>query len=189
MPGLHHPFSPSSLERRIACPGSYLLEKNLPPMPENPDAAEGTRLHAACATGDLTGLDPEQRELVEKCLAFAAEVCGSAEFKREVPLRLIGPGGAILTGGGALYSRSREILNEVFDLSCQVRRPADVSGAVTDLGNPRYSAIWGALKVAAMFSCRNSRANGALEQLVNGLNRMFNQTRSKFNSLKKSIKL
>ena len=97
--------------------------------------------------------------------------------------------GAILTGGGALYSRSREILNEVFDLSCQVRRPADVSGAVTDLGNPRYSAIWGALKVAAMFSCRSSRANGAFEQLVNGLNRMFNQTRSKFSSLKKSIKL
>lgn len=101
MPGTHHPFSPSSLERRIACPGSYLLEKNLPPMPENPDAAEGTRLHAACAKGDLTGLDTEQRELVEKCLAFAAEVCGSTEFKREVPLRLIGPGGAILTGGTA----------------------------------------------------------------------------------------
>ena len=96
--------------------------------------------------------------------------------------------GAVLTGGGALYYRSREILNEVFDVSCQVRRPADAAGAVTDLANPRYSALWGALKVAAMFSSGRSRSTGALEHLVNGLSRMFDRGRSHWNVFKKSIK-
>ena len=98
---LHHLLGPSSLARRIACPASLLMEKNLPALPSTEDASEGTRLHRACETGDLTGLDAEQRELVEKCLALSAEVCGSADFQREVKLRLIGPGGEVLTFGTA----------------------------------------------------------------------------------------
>ena len=98
---LHHLLGPSSLARRIACPASLLMEKNLPALPSTEDASEGTRLHRACETGDLTGLDAEQLELVEKCLAFSAEVCGSAKFQREVKLRLIGPGGEVLTFGTA----------------------------------------------------------------------------------------
>ena len=57
--------------------------------------------------------------------------------------------GGVMTGGGALFPRARELFSEVFDLSCQVARPRDAEGAITDLASPRYSAVWGALKLAA----------------------------------------
>ena len=57
--------------------------------------------------------------------------------------------GGVMTGGGALFPRARELFGEVFDLSCQVAHPRDAEGAITDLASPRYSAVWGALKLAA----------------------------------------
>ena len=44
----HHPFGPSSLERRELCPGSWRLEKDLPPV-ETKDSIEGTELHKSIA--------------------------------------------------------------------------------------------------------------------------------------------
>lgn len=45
---LHHPFGPSSLERRELCPGSWRLEKDLPSV-ETKDSIEGTELHKSIA--------------------------------------------------------------------------------------------------------------------------------------------
>lgn len=44
----HHPFGPSSLERRELCPASYRLEDGLPSV-SSEHAEEGTRLHAEIA--------------------------------------------------------------------------------------------------------------------------------------------
>jgi hypothetical protein len=45
----HHPFGPSSLPRRAACPGSYELERGLPEPPQSDDARRGIDLHALIA--------------------------------------------------------------------------------------------------------------------------------------------
>jgi hypothetical protein len=42
-------------------------------------ADEGKLLHKACETGDLNGLNDEQRELVSRCLAFVAPLVAEAE--------------------------------------------------------------------------------------------------------------
>ncbi|MPN59418.1 Cell division protein FtsA [bioreactor metagenome] len=60
-------------------------------------------------------------------------------------LRNIGCGG-VLTGGGALFERSSDIFQEVFNFPVRVGCPYEAGGALTDLENPRYSSIWGALK-------------------------------------------
>ena len=70
--------------------------------------------------------------------------------------------GGVMTGGGALFPRARELFGEVFDLSCQVARPRDAEGAITDLASPRYSAVWGALKLAADYLGNGSAASGGL---------------------------
>ena len=44
----HHVFSPSTLERREACPASYKLEEGLPSF-DTENAKEGTLKHAAIA--------------------------------------------------------------------------------------------------------------------------------------------
>ncbi|MBO5899758.1 MAG: hypothetical protein J6Q80_03405, partial [Lentisphaeria bacterium] len=95
----------------------------------------------------------------------------------------------IATGGGSLYYRTREIIGEVFGTHCQVRRPADLLGASTGLNNPRYSAVWGALKFAAE-SLRQSgqSADNPLDMLVNGLNRLFDNSRIGLKNFGKSIK-
>jgi len=69
--------------------------------------------------------------------------------------------GGVMTGGGALFPRARELFGEVFDLSCQVARPRDAEGAITDLASPRYSAAWGALKLAADYLCNRGGAAGS----------------------------
>lgn len=65
MPGTHHPFGPSSLNRRMLCPGSYRMEDGLPET-ESEEANEGTRLHAVMAGADPGDwMDGEQQELIE----------------------------------------------------------------------------------------------------------------------------
>ena len=68
--------------------------------------------------------------------------------------------GGVMTGGGALFPRARELFGEVFDLSCQVAHPRDAEGAVTDLASPRYSTVWGALKLAADYLNSGSAPEG-----------------------------
>lgn len=57
----------------------------------------------------------------------------------------------ILTGGGALYPPALDIFSKVFGVNCRVGSVADASGSITDLASPRYSTVWGALKIAAHY--------------------------------------
>ena len=84
--------------------------------------------------------------------------------------RALGAGG-ILTGGGAEYFRSRELFSEVFDMDCRIGMPADAGGAVADLASPRFSAVWGALKVAAFFQQNYGPApEGGLNRVIQWVN-------------------
>ena len=65
----HHEFSPSKLEQLRICPGSYVMQQGLPETP-SAISAEGTLLHNAVATGDFTGLNDEQIEVVQQCIDF-----------------------------------------------------------------------------------------------------------------------
>ncbi len=57
--------------------------------------------------------------------------------------------GGVLTGGGAKFIRTKEAFSKIFELSCSVRFPADADGAVTEVKDPAFSAVWGALKFSA----------------------------------------
>ena len=81
MPGKHHLFGPSSLERRALCPASARLEEGLPET-ESPYAAEGTMLHSVVAywmsrrsmqelPPDVPELSVEQLEACRRCYEFA----------------------------------------------------------------------------------------------------------------------
>ena len=77
----HHPFSPSCLERRDLCPGSWEVEQAIPDM-TTPEASSGTRIHEAVAyglslkDGQSVGviLQDGEKELAEKCLHFVSEL-------------------------------------------------------------------------------------------------------------------
>ena len=69
----HHRYSPSKLKLLEQCPG---YEGDDEPSEA---ALEGTRLHAAAETGDLTGLDDEQKDLVAKCRDYAAMIEGDCQ--------------------------------------------------------------------------------------------------------------
>lgn len=74
----HHPFSPSSLERRMLCPGSYLQEKDLPEV-TSPESQDGTRLHEIFAKAIslkegqsyMERLDEDDAEMVYNVMTFA----------------------------------------------------------------------------------------------------------------------
>ncbi|MBR2642792.1 MAG: cell division protein FtsA [Lentisphaeria bacterium] len=87
--------------------------------------------------------------------------------------------GVVLTGGGALFPTAQKIVREVFHSTVRVGRPSDAVGAVTDLADPRYSAVWGALKIADFYLRRDSGCNdGALQKFLNvgdSFRRMFQQ--------------
>ena len=93
--------------------------------------------------------------------------------------------GGVMTGGGALCPRARELFGEVFDLSCQAARPRDAEGAITDLASPRYSAVWGALKLAADYlSSEDSEGGGFLSSLGGNANAFL----SGLGKIRKAIK-
>jgi hypothetical protein len=70
----HHPFGPSSLERRELCPGSFRLERDLPDMDGGADAARGTHLHFLIAQMLVIGLQkietPEDTAVVQAAVKF-----------------------------------------------------------------------------------------------------------------------
>ncbi len=75
--------------------------------------------------------------------------------------------GGVLTGGGAKFSRAPEMFRKIFGLTCQVRCPADVGGAITGMNDPAFSAVWGALKVAGFYaSQREERTDSWIDHLV-----------------------
>lgn len=69
------------------------------------------------------------------------------EIKKEDILQNL-DAGCVITGGGALLSMSQNILQETFQCASRVGQPHDVIGASGEISSPRYSMIYGALKIA-----------------------------------------
>ncbi len=68
--------SASGMERIALCPGSFALEAQCPEPPESPEAASGTKIHAALA-GDLIARDSltdEERETYDACEGLAGQL-------------------------------------------------------------------------------------------------------------------
>jgi cell division protein FtsA len=92
--------------------------------------------------------------------------------EKNVP-RALGAGG-ILTGGGAEYFRTQELFSDILDMDCRIGMPSDAGGAVADLLSPRYSAVWGALKVAAFFQQNyGPEPEGAFNRVLSKVNRFL----------------
>jgi hypothetical protein len=78
MPDAHHLMGPSSLARRVACPGSLAVERLLPAPPSSAAADRGTRIHAYAATliGNPAAERPAEADAEEwaaalRCLEYA----------------------------------------------------------------------------------------------------------------------
>ena len=56
--------------------------------------------------------------------------------------------GGVLTGGGALLSMSKNLFENIFQFSSRIGQPHDVIGASGEISSPRYSTVYGALKIA-----------------------------------------
>lgn len=67
----------SGLKYAEICPG-FMNDPDGDPQ----YADEGKLLHKACETGDVTGLTPEQSELVERCLKVVAPLVAGADLDR-----------------------------------------------------------------------------------------------------------
>lgn len=59
--------------------------------------------------------------------------------------------GCVLTGGGAEFFKTREIFRQVCDLPSRIGKPLSDS----DVGGPRYSTVYGALRYAYKLSLQN----------------------------------
>ena len=76
-------YRPSILNNLAACPCFESKEG------ESEAAKEGTLLHLAMETGDLTGLDDEQVEQIKKCQQQEKiYLDGADEVHRELPLEI-----------------------------------------------------------------------------------------------------
>ena len=100
----HAPFSPSQLDPLSICPGYMGGSSSASGMKA---AEQGTRCHAACETGDTTGLTDEEKMLVEMAMGYEADVTdGAVEVKREICVEVFDQWGfldtlAIKKGGKA----------------------------------------------------------------------------------------
>lgn len=99
--------------------------------------------------------------------------------------------GGVLTGGGALFERSAAIFREVFDLSCRVGQPLEAGGAVTGVEDPRFSTVWGALKIAAYYNqfIGSNGNRSAVTRVIDVMDSLIDRTRRGFRNLKGSIKV
>lgn len=96
----HHINGPSSLERRMLCPGSMKMEEHMPETPSK-DADEGTMLHERVVTKDMSGLTTEQETSVQKCLDAIEEIDPEHKYNiyHEKELKLIGNDLKVITFG------------------------------------------------------------------------------------------
>lgn len=97
--------------------------------------------------------------------------------------------GAVLTGGGALYAPAQTILRDVMQMSVRIGNPVHVTGAVTGMDDPRYSSIWGALRIADFYAhYENAGNNRPLNRFLTGLNSMMNRLCSTAQDFKESFR-
>jgi len=100
---MHHPFSPSTLDRIEICPGSYHLCKGLADI-ETEDSKAGDKLHKVMVTNDRKGLSTDEEINIDKCNNYVAKVLedlGITEYevRDEKKLALIGNDFEVLTEG------------------------------------------------------------------------------------------
>lgn len=96
----HHLYGPSSLQRRLICPGSARMESGLPDT-DSDASIEGTRLHAVMAGSDNgEWMDDEQREAVDWCWDRVRTILSDyGHMLREVQLQLLNKQQNVLTFG------------------------------------------------------------------------------------------
>ena len=81
----HHKLGPSSLKYVEICPGFRNTDNDEP----HPVAVEGTMLHEACETGDMSKCDDDQMVLVGKCLDYVDHhTKGADKIHRELRLEI-----------------------------------------------------------------------------------------------------
>lgn len=103
---IHHPFSPSRLERFALCPGAHHLCLNIPET-SSPEAQEGRLLHKAAEEGKdgetYKTLTADQQMLVDDCLRIVDLYApfGSGKVSREVELSMVDEAFNVLTSGTA----------------------------------------------------------------------------------------
>ena len=102
---VHHPFSPSSLDRLKTCPASYNFSKGIEDV-KTEISNYGDRMHLVMETGDISNLEPAEVETIEKASEqeelflnkFLSQGFKVVEQKSEIKLRLIS-GYSVLTEG------------------------------------------------------------------------------------------
>ena len=99
--------------------------------------------------------------------------------------------GGVLTGGGALFERTPMLFREVFELGCRIGQPLEAGGAVTGVEDPRYSTVWGALKIAAYYNELNSgrSGRGTVGGLLDAVDGLLTRTRRTWRNLRGSFRL
>ncbi|MBO5763545.1 MAG: rod shape-determining protein, partial [Lentisphaeria bacterium] len=97
--------------------------------------------------------------------------------------------GVVLTGGGALFEPAQKILREEMEMSVRVGSPINMVGAVTGLENPRYSCLWGALKIADFYlRCDTENAGGAFNRLLTGVDGVMTRMKRAFGDFRGSFR-
>lgn len=66
--------SASNAAADLACPGRHRAQVGIEEGPETLDAAHGRKIHEALRTGNADGLDVEQRDIYESCLAIEQKI-------------------------------------------------------------------------------------------------------------------
>ena len=99
--------------------------------------------------------------------------------------------GGILTGGGALYPRTSELFNSVFEFPVRVGYPYDHSRDLGALADPRYSTLWGTLCYAAeqLKMLNTGRNRGLMGALSDAVGTMGDSAWRTLAGLKNSIKI
>jgi len=108
MPGTHHKYSPSKLDRIRACPGSVRAVADLPEVDmdnheTNAAAEEGIMLHSVMA-GEITddALTPDQHNVIDELRAYDYLHFGDApDTFREQKVSLISDDFSVITEGTA----------------------------------------------------------------------------------------
>jgi cell division protein FtsA len=105
-------------------------------------------------------------------------------------LRSLGCGG-VLTGGGALFGRTAQNFRETFNFPVRIGVPLQGGGAMTDLGSPRYSTVWGALNYGNMVLQQEAAKapGGIISNCSRNFGKFFDGIWNTFANLKRSMKV
>ena len=89
--------------------------------------------------------------------------------------------GGILTGGGAMFERTGAMFREVFEMSCRIAQPLENGDPVALAENPRFSTVWGALRLAVAYNAMEpgGSGRGGFGSLLDMVDSLVSRTRKK----------